>query len=236
MDAADTTRPAINWSAPPVKRPFPYKQMLLPATLVAYGVVSLKSDGLQDWNEEMKEDIWTEHPHKQLHIDNYLQWAPAAMVYGLNLAGIKGRNNFRDRTLIYGISEIIMSSTVTTIKHISGEWRPNSSDRYSFPSGHTANAFAAAEFLRREYKDVSPWYGVAGYAMAATTGMLRMYNNKHWLSDVVAGAGVGIISTDLAYYLYPGIKRMLFKNKDMHTVVLPTYQNGAIGFGLVHNF
>jgi hypothetical protein len=232
----DTLPTAIHQPIPSVKRPFPYKKMLIPATMIAYGVVSLESDGLQDLHEEIKEEIWTERIHKEIHIDDYLQWAPAAMVYGLNMAGIKGKNNLLDRSAIYFMSEIIMSSTVSAVKRISGEWRPNGNGRHSFPSGHTANAFAAAEFLRKEYRDVSPWYGIAGYAMAATTGYLRMYNNKHWLGDVVAGAGVGILSTNIAYYMYPAVKRILFKNRSMHTIVLPTYQNGHIGLGLMHGF
>ena len=76
-------------------------------------------------------------------------------------------------------------------------------------------AFAAAEFMRQEYKDVSPLYGIAGYGAATITGILRLYNNKHWVSDVVAGAGFGILSTRLAYWIYPVIKRKLFKDKSM---------------------
>jgi hypothetical protein len=199
---ADSSLHTINWNTPPARTPFPYKKLLLPSAFIVYGVLALKTDGLQDWNESVHEEF-IEHPHKPFHLDNYLQWGPAATVYALNLAGIKGKNNFRDRTIIFGMSEIMMSSVVFTVKKISHEWRPDGSDQLSFPSGHTANAFAGAEFLRLEYKDVSPWYGVAGYLMAGATGYLRMYNNKHWLGDVVAGAGVGIISTDVAYYLYP---------------------------------
>ncbi len=233
---ADTPRPSIDWKAAPVNQAFPYKKMLLPSALVVYGVLAIKTDALQDWNEEAKEEIWTENPHKPIHLDNYLQFAPAASVYALNLAGIHGKHNFLDRSMIYGLSTLIMSSSVFYVKKISGEWRPDGSDQLSFPSGHTANAFAGAEFLRQEYKDVSPWYGVAGYLMAGATGYLRMYNNKHWLGDVVAGAGVGIMSTDLAYYIYPIIKRKLFKNHAVSTMVMPQYQNGALGLGLVHNF
>ncbi len=204
--------------------------------MIAYGITALKSDGLRDWNEGIKEEIWTEAPHNQVHIDNYLQWAPAAAVYGLNLAGIHGEHNFRDRTIIYGITLLIQSSVVASVKSISGETRPNGAGTASFPSGHTANAFAGAEFLRREYKDVSPWYGIAGYAAAATTGFLRIYNNKHWLSDVVAGAGVGILSTDLAYYIYPTVKRIFSKKHPLSTIIMPVYENGTLGVGLVHAF
>jgi len=63
-----------------------------------------------------------------------------------------------------------------------------------------------------------------------------MYNNKHWLGDVVAGAGIGIMSTKLAYWMYPVIKKKIFKDKDVHTVVMPTYQSGSFGLGMVHQF
>jgi len=90
--------------------------------------------------------------------------------------------------------------------------------------------------MRQEYKDVSPWYGVGGYILAASTGFMRMYNNKHWLSDVVAGAGTGILSTDLTYYLYPKLKRLFSHKRDMRAIVLPIYQNGAIGIAMVRRF
>lgn len=233
---SDTSFPGTDWARPPAKNPFPFRKALLPASFVVYGVLSLKTAPLLHLNEKAREEIWTENPHGTVRVDDYLKWMPAVAVYGLNMAGIKGKNNFRDRTIIYGMSNLIMSSVVFSVKKFTGEVRPNGADALSFPSGHTAAAFAAAEFMRQEYKDVSPWYGVAGYVMAGATGYLRMYNNKHWLGDVVAGAGVGILSTDVAYYLYPYIKRRLFKDKPVSTVVMPTYQNGAIGLGLVHHF
>ena len=73
----------------------------------------------------------------------------------------------------------------------------------AFPSGHTATAFVAAEFIQQEFKDASPWYGFAGYTVATATGTLRMLKNAHWFSDVVAGAGVGILTTKLTYLAYP---------------------------------
>jgi membrane-associated phospholipid phosphatase len=56
--------------------------------------------------------------------------------------------------------------------------------------------------MHQEFKDSKPWLPVAGYVMACATGYLRMYNNKHWISDVLAGAGIGIGSTRLAYLIY----------------------------------
>lgn len=236
VPALDTVPLRINWDKPVPNHSFPLRSFIIPAGLISYGFTSLNYNGFRKINEHINEEVAIEHPHHKVGIDNYLQYAPAIAVYGLNAAGIHGKHNFKDRTILYGMSMFISNATVFSIKKFSGEQRPDFSDAYSFPSGHTANAFVAAEFMRQEYKDVSPWYGVAGYAVAATTGYLRMYNNKHWFGDVVAGAGVGIASTRLAYWLYPIIKRGFSKNKDLNTVVMPTYQQGAIGLGLVHNF
>lgn len=218
------------------KNAFPLKGMLVPAVLITYGAISIKSDQLNDLNHEVRDEVYMEHPHKRFPLDDYLQFAPAAAVYGLDAMGIKAKHNFRDRSMIYLMSNIILNTTVFSVKKLAHEQRPDGSDYYSFPSGHTTEAFASAEFLYQEYKDKSPWYGIAGYAVAATTGYLRMYNNKHWLNDVVAGAGVGIMSTKLAYWLYPKIQHRLFKDKPVSTIVVPTYQSGSIGFGMVHTF
>lgn len=231
-----TARKKLSWQLPAHKKTFNVKSYIIPGLLIAYGITAIENDGLQKLNGEFKNEVYAEHTHKQSHIDNYLQFAPAAMVYGLDAFGIKAKHNLRDRTMLFLMSNIITNALVYSMKSISHQLRPDGSKYNSFPSGHTAEAFANAEFLRLEYKDVSPWYGVAGYAMAATTGYLRMYNNKHWLSDVVAGAGVGIVSTKLAYWLYPKIQHSLFKDKYQNTVIMPTYQNKSFGLSMVHKF
>jgi hypothetical protein len=219
-----------------IKKPFS-RVLYVPAIMIGYGVASLKFQGLRNVNTHLNKEVFLDGGMKPIHIDNYLQYAPGFLVYGLNLVGIKGKNNLVDRSVIYAMSNLIMCGTVMATKNAVREWRPDRADRLSFPSGHTATAFAAAEFMRQEYKDVSPWYGVAGYAMAATTGYLRMYNNKHWLSDVVAGAGVGILSTDVAYYIYPSVKRLFTgEKKNGTTVVMPTYQQGAVGISILRVF
>jgi hypothetical protein len=94
-----------------------------------------------------------------------------------------------------------------------------------------------AEFLYQEYKDISPWYGIAGFGVAAGTGFFRMYNNKHWLTDVAAGAGIGILSTKLAYLIYPYLKKKFFNNRrDMNGVILPCINDNSYGFSLTLKF
>ena len=72
---------------------------------------------------------------------------------------------------------------------------------FSFPSGHTATAFMTATMLSKEYGHLSPWVGIGAYSVATTTGLMRVVHNKHWLSDVLTGAGIGIISTELGYWV-----------------------------------
>jgi hypothetical protein len=215
---------------------YTFKSFLLPGLMTTYGFIALKSKDLKKINEYININI----PHSAANAshlaDDILQFSPALMVYGLNIAGIKGRNNVFDQTMIYVMSNLILNGTVQSIKNISQEQRPDLSDYRSFPSGHTAEAFASAEFLREEYKDKSPWLGYLGYGMAVTTGCLRMYNQKHWVSDVIAGAGLGIISTRLSYILYPLIQKKLFKIKMQKTVVMPSLNNQSLGFQLVHRF
>ena len=134
------------------------------------------------------------------------------------------------------MSNLFMNSIVTPLKHITHEQRPDGSDYYSFPSGHTAEAFLSAEFMWQEYKDVSPWLGASGYLMAAATGYLRMYNNKHWLNDIIAGAGIGIASTKFAYWLYPKFEHKLFKDKMSNTMIMPVYKNGSFGLSMIRQF
>jgi hypothetical protein len=225
----DSTRPVV-------ERGITLRSFVLPGAMFAYGIIALNSDGLEDWNQGVKETVWTDHPHKQVSIDNYLQWAPGAALLGLNLSGVRGKHNFKDLSMMYGLTLLIESSITTSVKLVSGETRPNGAGTESFPSGHTANAFSGAELLRLEYKDVSPWYGISGYMAATGTGFLRIYNNKHWASDVIAGAGVGIASARLAWYLYPVFKKVFSRHHDLSTIILPTYENSKLGLGLVHAF
>jgi hypothetical protein len=212
---------------------FNRNHFIIPAGLIVYGAIAVKNDGLRDLDKNTQEEIWDDHTHKRVKIDNYLQFTPALLVYALNAGGIAGEHNFPDRSMLYLMSNIFLNITVSSLKPLIHQQRPDGSDYLSFPSGHTAEAFASAEFLRLEYRNKSPLYGVGGYLIAATTGYLRMYNNKHYLSDVLAGAGIGILSTDLAYYLYPKIKRLFVHKGIKNALILPYYHQNEAELSLV---
>jgi hypothetical protein len=190
-----------------------FKRLLAPLALITYGAIAQSTEDLREFDMSVKTEVRKKDPDFHTPFDNYLQYAPGLSVYALNAMGIKGKNNFRDRTLTYLLANLMMGVTVQSLKSITKVVRPDGRGTNAFPSGHTATAFTGAEFLRQEYKDVSPWYGIAGYTAAAATGIMRMYNNKHWLRDVVAGAGFGILSTQLAYWLEPKIAKLIFHKK-----------------------
>lgn len=205
--------------------------LIPPAALISYGVLSFVIHPIRRFDYYIYGDFDKLYPRYGTKVENYFQYTPVAIVYGLNLVGIEGKNRFVDRTALLGLSAGFLSISTFSVKRFSHRLRPNKGDYLSFPSGHTSNAFMGAEFLAQEYAGKSPIYGVVGYAFAVTTGVLRMYNRDHWFSDVVAGAGVGIISTKLAYLVYPYIRNKLtHKDKSgKSTFIMPTYQDGMAG-------
>ncbi len=215
---------------------FSYKKLIIPAVFISYGAATLKIDGLKKLNFSTRNEI-NEHQPDHIRLDNYTQFAPGALVYGLNAFGIKGKHNIQERSIIYGTSLLITSAITLPLKHLTKEERPDGSNNLSFPSGHTAFAFASAQFMYREYSESNFLLGISGYSFAVFTGVYRMLNDRHWFSDVVAGAGFGILSTEISYWIYPGINRLLgAKGGHSQVMVMPFYQNRNLGVGLVKNF
>ena len=150
--------------------------------------------------------------HFKTEIDNYTQYFGPAMVLGLKLAGVEGRSAWPRFLASTAMSYGIMAAFVNGIKYTAKEMRPDGSTANSWPSGHTATSFVGATLLHHEYGMTrSPWYSIAGYGVATATGIMRVLNNRHWVSDVMSGAGIGIMSTELAYAL----SDIIFKDKGL---------------------
>lgn len=167
--------------------------------------------------------------------DDFLQHVPLIATSVANIAGYEGRSNFK-RYLVSGVlSYACMGVFVNGIKYTAKEMRPDGSTANSFPSGHTATAFVAATIMHKEYGQTrSPWWSVLGYGCATTTGIMRTLNNRHWISDILVGAGIGVISTDLGYALGDiimknrGIKRQ--KRTGMGDMILsPSFFRFSLG-------
>ncbi|AWA29416.1 PA-phosphatase [Flavobacterium magnum] len=215
---------------------FNYKALIIPTVLLGYGIIGLESPTLRGINSSTNNEL-KEHIDEKISVDDFSQYSPFLSVYALNAFGIQGRHNFKDRTIILGTAYLIMATSVNIIKNTGTVWRPDGTSNNSFPSGHTATAFMGAEFLYQEYKNVSPWYGITGYAVAAGTGFFRMYNHRHWLTDVAAGAGIGILSTKIAYWIHPFVKKTFFSKSTKATgMLMPSYNQGKAGLGFYMEF
>ncbi len=168
-------------------------------------------------------------------IDDYTQFFGPAMVVGLKLGGYEGRSDWPRLLASAGMSYAIMAALVNGIKYSAKEMRPDGSTANSWPSGHTATAFVGATLLHKEYGLTrSPWWSVAGYGVATATGVMRVLNNRHWISDVMSGAGIGILSGELGYALCDLIfkQKGLLRNDLIMDSNKPSFFSISMGVGL----
>ena len=236
---ADTTHKFENVGGIPtiVKKPWYrgklVKATIVPAVLIGYGAYTFNGGGFYT-NQQANRDIHKLFPTYRTGLDNLLIFAPYAELGLVALAGVESRNDRLNTLLVIGKSELFMLATVFAVKSLSHETRPDGSDNLSFPSGHTAQAFLAASIVHTEFRDKSQWYGIGAYTIATSVAALRMINTKHWQSDVVAGAGFGILSAHLGYLTHRnrwGRKPRLPEGMSFTPTWLPGPGGGAgVGF------
>lgn len=184
---------------------FGWKQAAAPASLLAAGAAVSFTPLHTNWDLSIRD--WSQRDgHQPCHIDNIVQYAPGAGVLLLKACGLESRHSWRDLVCLGAGASLVGLTVSTGMKYAFGVERPDGSACNSFPSGHTCTAFLGAEMLRREYGDEYPAVAVAGYAVAAGVGAMRVYNNRHWGSDVLAGAGIGILSASVMYWLAPYLR------------------------------
>lgn len=176
----------------------------------------LYASSCKDYVKNLRDDFFK--GGTQTRVDDYLQYSPAMLLIGLKACGYQGRSAWGRMLVADAFSVAVMAALVNGIKYPAKVMRPDNSRRNSFPSGHTATAFMAATMLHKEYGQTrSPWFSVAGYSLATATGVMRIINNRHWISDVLMGAGIGIFSTELAYWFAD----LIFKDKYLKRELLP---------------
>lgn len=134
-------------------------------------------------------------------IDDVLTYVPLASAYVLKVAGVDGDSSWKRLMVNTAASYALAMGGTWSLKRVVGAVRPDGSDLYSFPSGHAAMAFAGAVILDKEYRHVSPWISVAGYAVATFTAIDRVVKHRHEWADVAAGSAIGASSAFLGYWL-----------------------------------
>ena len=157
--------------------------------------------------------VQTEMTNFGTTVDDYLQYAPFAAQGIMALCGVDGSSGgLLEVITADALSISMMSAAVYGLKYTVSRTRPNGEDDVSFPSGHTAKAFLGATLLAHEYGHLSPWIPIAGYSVATATGVLRVLNNYHYVSDVLVGAAIGILTAELGYWA----KDAIFKRYSLH--------------------
>ncbi len=202
------------------------KKLALPLSLMALGT-ALNSSSLK-----RNQESWyrTKASGFQSSADDFLSVTPNLFALGLNHLGVKSKSNARDKFFLIGMANTISMVGTLAMKNITKQNRPDKSEYTSFPSGHTSIAFTGAQLIHEEYGHHGIGISIAAYGMASAVAGMRMANNKHWLSDVVFGAGYGIFSTKLAYKYYPKIKPKLGKIANKTTMTIdPILMQNMVG-------
>ncbi|PWJ39153.1 phosphatase PAP2 family protein [Sediminitomix flava] len=182
------------------------EQSIVPTLLIGTGVWTVYTN--TELNKfKVQRSIQNKYADFNTQLDSYLQFAPLAITLGYKI-GNKDYDNWQESLTKTLLAEALMLGSVYTIKNTTRHKRPHPSEEVdSFPSGHTAQAFMAASILHKEIGDESHWLTAMGYTTAAFTGVLRVMNNKHYISDVLVGAGIGLLSTHVSYWVIDKIKQ-----------------------------
>ncbi len=148
-----------------ISKPDIRSRLFVPLALMVSGF-SVNGNSSESIKYEIAEERAEHIPGFSTKIDNYLQYSPIAIAYVLDVFGVQSKNDMHTRTAILFKGELIMIATVSLMKYGTHQLRPDGSGYNSFPSGHTAQAFAAATFLSEEYKHKIPWIPYVNLLMA----------------------------------------------------------------------
>ena len=195
--------------------------LILPGSLIAVGTFGMYSKWFHGIREDVRDQMNDWRGNHRIHLDDYMKFMPLTAHLALGLAGVKGRHSNRERLCLTFTSYAIMSMTAYTMKFTMREHRPDNGEPNSYPSGHCATVFLGAELVRMEYGTA---YGIAAYAMATGVAFLRIYNGRHWLNDVIGGAGVGILAARIGRWLLPWERKVLGWKGDSDFAIIPSVQ------------
>lgn len=206
-----------------------YKPFIAPALLITSGALMINT-ALNDYLQSNANRFFGED--FQTRADDFLPFVPVAQIYLGNTFGFTPKNNFKQQTINIAVANVIGAAVFTTLKYTVNEKRPDQSDDLSFPSGHTSIAFTNAALLYYEYKDSNLWYASSGFLFATATGILRIANSRHYTSDVLTGAGIGLVSGLIVSYWNP-FKSLTFGKKNKSTAFVYPQIGSQIGMGAI---
>lgn len=232
-DSAETVGKRVNWwqeNQTPSTR-FRPRQLIAPVSLITIGALGVGENApLRSVSVSVNDQFSAWSGGKRLRFDDYIQYLPVGLYLTLDYMGVPAKHSLGERAAVATVTYISVIAFTQSVKYTVCEPRPFSGTRNSFPSGHTTTAFAGAELVRSEYG----WgAGLGAYLIATTVGVMRMYNGRHWFNDVVAGAGFGILSARIGYWMLP-LSRHIFKipRSGQALVATPIYDVNTRAIGV----
>lgn len=156
--------------------------------------------------------------------DEVLRLVPVTAGLGLGALGVPSQHDFKERLAVTVTSGAFVVGATYGLKYLVRRERPDGSGFDSFPSGHAAIAFWGAEIVRSEYG----WgWGAGAYAVAGGVAALRLIHDKHWATDILAGAAIGFVGARLGYLLLPWERRLFGWDASSGNALLPSYNPRA---------
>ncbi|MGN6194963.1 MAG: phosphatase PAP2 family protein [Ginsengibacter sp.] len=175
---------------------------IIPGSFLIYSGLKPFVDDIGKLDNRIMANIQKNYPNFHTNAADYLMWVPSASVYAMDALKVKTKHTFKQHLILDAGSILITGGIGYGMRLISKHIDAYNENGTKFPSGHAANAFRGAEIVHQELKDQSLVLSYSGYVVATGVGLLRIYNKNHLLTEVLAGAGLGILSTKLTYWIF----------------------------------
>ena len=180
--------------------------IVIPAALLLYSGLKPVIKGIHNLDERIYTHVQNTYPDFHTNAEDYLMWVPSGSVYVMDAFSVPVKHTFKEHLILDAGSILVTGGIGYGMRQLtknSNEYTPFNT---KFPSGHVANAFRGAELFHQELKTASPVLSYGGYVIATTVGVLRILNKSHEFTQVLAGAGLGMLSTRLTYWIFNKVK------------------------------
>jgi len=234
------TLPYTNWYS--FEKPEPKYGRKFLMSSIAPAAVGLVGLGIYFWDDartSIQDAISLGYETPKAMGADQLRYVPFAVSAVLPMFGLYPKHKPLHSIPLGFISYCFADLCVNTIKNATKEARPHPTltECNSFPSQHTSEAFIAATFLHQEYGHYSPWISVAGYACATYVAWARVAGDYHWSNDVLVGAAMGTICTNLVYFAYDGLSDWIYsKTHNDKLSIMPFASSHSGGIYLTYEF
>jgi hypothetical protein len=208
------------------------RKSILPVSLITSGMIISGSNFEKNIKKKLRDGEGV--IDYSIPVDDLIQYLPIAELCIADVLGVRSKNHWFDQAKYLVISNAITAALTHGAKVLINKERPNGAD-YSFPSGHSSFSFTNATILYEEFHNTAPVFSYSGYVLTSMVGSLRVINNKHWISDVLAGAGLGILVTRMVYYFEP-LKNWNPCRKIDNVTFIPEINSSGGSFSFAYRF